>query len=176
MSAGFDVAREIAAAVGSRGRVWHFIRCFAELWASPLMEGDGWSEADIVMEEKCLGIRFPAALRKAYWLFGRREDLTSNQDFLLSPSELCLSESGEVLIFRYENQGCARWGVRLDQPGHPDPPVVWQGTAADGWTGWAPYLDRFSLACLEIILSESLFSGPGLDDNRALDAAAVASC
>jgi hypothetical protein len=52
------------------------------------MEGDGWNEADIVTEAKCLGIRFPAALRRAYQLFGRREDLTSNQDSLLSPSEL----------------------------------------------------------------------------------------
>jgi hypothetical protein len=33
MSAGFDVAREVAAAVDSRVRVWHFIRCFAELLA-----------------------------------------------------------------------------------------------------------------------------------------------
>jgi hypothetical protein len=73
------------------------------------MEGDGWSEADIVTEEECLGIRLPAALREAYGLFGRREDLTSNQDFLFSPGELCLSDGGQVLIFRHENQGCARW-------------------------------------------------------------------
>jgi hypothetical protein len=72
------------------------------------MEGDGWNEADIVTEAKCLGIRFPAALRRAYQLFGRREDLTSNQNSLLSPSELFLSESGRVLIFRRENQVCAR--------------------------------------------------------------------
>jgi hypothetical protein len=175
MSAGFDVAREVAAAVGSRAGAWHFIRRFAELWVSPLVEGDGWGEAAIVTKEKRLGIQFPVALREAYQLFGRREDLTSNQDCLFSPSQLGLSESGQVLIFRQENQACARWGVRLDQPGHPDPPVVWQGGAADGWTGWAPYLGRFSLACLEIILSESLFPGRGLDDNRELDDAAVAS-
>ena len=78
-----------------------------------------------------------------------------------------------MLIFRRETQACARWGVRLDQPGQPDPPVVWQGRSADEWTDWAPYFDRFSLACLEIVLSESLFAGPGLDGNRALDAAAL---
>jgi hypothetical protein len=175
MPAGFDVAREVAAAVGSRERTWHFIRCFAELWVSPLAEGDGWGEADVVLEEQRLGIQFPASLREAYQLFGRREDLTSKQDHLFRSGELRLSEGGEVLIFRRENQACARWGVRLDQPGQPDPPVVWQGRTAGEWTGWAPYFDRFSLACLEIVLSESLFAGPGLDDNRALDAAALAS-
>jgi hypothetical protein len=151
MPAGFDVAREVAAAVGSRERTWHFIRCFAELWVSPLAEGDGWGEADVVLEEQRLGIQFPASLREAYQLFGRREDLTSKQDHLFRSGELRLSESGEVLIFRRENQVCARWGVRLDQPGQPDPPVVWQGRTADEWTGWAPYFDRFSLACLEIV-------------------------
>jgi hypothetical protein len=135
MSPGFDVSSEIAAAIGDRAGVWRFIRDFAGQWLSPLAEDDGWSEADIISAEKRLRVRFPAALREAYGLFGRREDLTSNQDRLLRPGQLCLSGSGQVLIFRWENQGCAQWGVRLDQPGHPDPPVVWEGLGASGGTG-----------------------------------------
>lgn len=170
MPTGFDLAREVATAVGSRAGIWHFIRRFADWWVSPLKDGDGWSEADIALEEDRLGIRFPAALREAYQLFGQRSNLTSNQDCMFGPGELGLSDSGQVLIFRRENQACARWGVRLDQP---DPAVVWQGRSTGEWTDWAPYFDRFSLACLEMVLSESLFTGSGLDDNRALDAAAL---
>jgi hypothetical protein len=176
MSSGFDVGTGVAAAVAGRAGAWQFIRDFARLWRSPLADGDGYSEADISAAQERLGVRFPAALREAYGLFGRREDLTSNQNDLFSPGQLCLA--GEVLVFRREAQWCAEWGVRLDQPGNPDPPVVADGmeggNGPDGMeTGrrpdWTPYLDRFSLACLEIVLSESLFTGVGLSDSKQLD-------
>jgi hypothetical protein len=175
MSPEIDIRAEVAAAVDGRAGVWQFIRDFAGLWRSPLTDGDGYGEAEINAAQERLGVRFPAAVRQAYGLFGRRRDLTSNQDRLLRPEELRLAGSGQVLVFREENQGCARWGVPLHLPGNPDPPVVVEGMVAGHGQAWAPYLDRFSLACLEIVLSESLFTGAGLDDSRQLDDAGVRS-
>jgi len=175
MRHGFDVSAGIAAAAGGRAGAWQFIRDFVRWWRSPLADGDGYDEADIGAAEQRLGVRFPAAVREAYRLLGRRADLTSNQDDLFGPGRLHLDGDGQVLVFRRENQGCARWGVRLDQPGDPDPPVAVQEMADGRGLGWTPYLDRFSLACVEIVLSESLFTGAGLDDNKPLDDAALAS-
>lgn len=145
------------------------------MWRSPLTDDAGYREADISAAEERLGVRFPVAFREAYGLFARRKDLTSNQDVLFRPGELYLSGGGEVFVFRREAQGCAQWGVRLDQPGHPDPPVAVEGMEGGHGKGWTPYMDRFSLACLEIVLWESLFTGPGLDDNKQLDEASVRS-
>jgi hypothetical protein len=90
MSPGLDISAEVAAAVGGRAGVWQFIRDFAGLWRSSLADGDGYGEADINAAEERLGVRFPAAVREAYELFGRRTDLTSNQDRLFRPGELRL--------------------------------------------------------------------------------------
>jgi hypothetical protein len=50
-------------------------------------DGNGYGKADIDAAEERLGVRFPAAVREAYGLFGRRADLTSNQDRQLRPGE-----------------------------------------------------------------------------------------
>jgi hypothetical protein len=89
--------------------------------------------------------------------------------------EAALAGSSQVLVFRRENQWCAQWGVPLHLPSQPDPPVVVEGMVAGHGQGWAPYLDRFSLACLVIVLSESLFTGVGLYDSRQLDDAGISS-
>ncbi|GAA2952239.1 hypothetical protein GCM10010478_61010 [Streptomyces erythrogriseus] len=65
-------------------------------------------------------------------------------------------ECGGVLVFRSENQGCAFWGVRLGDLDQDDPPVFVQARH-----GWVPFLDRVSLACIELVLSETLFGGGG---------------
>lgn len=112
-------------------------------------------------------------MREAYQLLGRRTDLTSNQDDLFGPGQLHL-DGGQVLVFRRENQG-APGEVWLDRPGDPDPPVAAEEAADGHGLGWTPYLDRFSLACMEIVLSGSLFTAAGLDDNKPLDDAALTS-
>jgi hypothetical protein len=115
-------------------------------------------------------------MREAYALFGRRRDLTSLQDRLLDPHELRLDESGEVLVFREENQGVTSWGVPTARLAEPDPPVVfWLDALDHRGRGWRPFLDRFSLACVELVLSEALFADPvELSDDRAIDDGAVA--
>jgi hypothetical protein len=169
MSQEFDISAGVAAAVEGRAGVWQFIQEFARLWRSLLASGDGYSEADISAAQQRLGVRFPAAVAEAYQLFGRRRDLTSNMDRLFRPGELSLAGNGHLLVFRQECQGCARWGVPLHLPGDPDPPVIVEAAEASLGQGWAPYLDRFSLACLEMVLSESLFTGAGLHDSTQLD-------
>jgi hypothetical protein len=166
MSAGFDIGQEVAASLGSRQGAWRF----AESWLTPLADDDGWAEADLQAAEQRLGVQLPAAIREAYALFGRREDLTSVQDWLLGPEELEVDVTGEVLIYRVENQSVAVWGVPLAAIEQSDPPVVVARNFED--VGWEPFLERFSLACEEMVLSESLFSAPvELSDNRELDPA-----
>jgi hypothetical protein len=166
----FDVGKELTVNAGDRTAAWQFIRGFAARWQSPLADSDGWAEADLVDAEARLGFRLPAALREAYQLFGRRDDLTSNQDMLLRPVELRLDDSKEALVFRVGNQNVACWGILLAELDQPDPPVVIRTDMADkDAETWESWLDRFSLACVEIVLSESLFASEDLGDNRELE-------
>jgi hypothetical protein len=172
MSAGFDIGQEVAASLGSRQGAWRFIRRFAESWLTSLSDGDGWVEADLQAAEQRLGVRLPPAIGEAYALFGRRQDLTSVQDQLLDPDELEVDVTGAVLVYRVENQSVVLWGVPLAAMEQSDPPVMVGPNFED--VGWEPFLERFSLACVEMVLSESLHSAPlGLSDNRELDPAAA---
>jgi hypothetical protein len=75
------------------------------------------------------------------------------------------------LIFRVENQWVTQWGVRVNDVDLTDPPVVlWAEEATD--KGWRAVFDRFSLACLEIVLSESML-GNATSASRELDDGAV---
>ncbi|RBQ15810.1 SMI1/KNR4 family protein [Spongiactinospora rosea] len=163
----FEVIRRFPAAMADRAGAWDFIRGFAATWRCPLTEGDGWPEANLDAAEARLGLRLPAALREAYRLLGRRTDLTSLQDVLLSPAQLTVED--QALVFRVENQSVSLWGIPVSHLEQPDPPVVVRmetaDHAAETWNGW---LDRFSHACVEIVLSESLFSCEQLGDNREL--------
>jgi hypothetical protein len=166
----FDVGRELAAGIGGPEDAWRFIRSFAASWRTPLLEDDGVAEAELDAAETRLGLRLPAALREAYRLFGRRTDLTSNQDVLLGPERLTLDEDGQALVFRTENQAVAHWGVPVAELERADPPVAIRvGLADRSAERWEPWLDRFSAACVEIVLSESLFVSEELGDNRALE-------
>ncbi|MFD3882622.1 SMI1/KNR4 family protein [Streptomyces microflavus] len=118
-----------------------------------MADGDGVDQDELKQVEGRLGLSLPAALREAYSLFGRRPELFAQQDPMLPLSEVFVHEDlGGVLCFRSENQGCAFWGVRL---GEADPPVVVQSRA-----GWRPFMDRVSLACVELL-------GPPLSGGHA---------
>lgn len=80
VAGGFDVSRAVGSGLGDRQRVWGFIAEFAAAWARPLSPGDGYSEDVLWAVGERLGVRLPAALREAYLLFGRRSDLTAQQD------------------------------------------------------------------------------------------------
>ncbi|MFB4317586.1 SMI1/KNR4 family protein [Actinomadura sp. 21ATH] len=144
-----------------------FLRRFAADWSTPLSPADGCSEEDLSAAEERLGVRLPASVRDFYKLLGRRPDLTSNQDRLLPPAGLHFDESGQALVFRDENQGCAQWGIPVQDLHLPDPPVVFQLDAPYiAPEPWRPFLDRFSLTAAEIVLSENLFRENAYSDNQ----------
>ncbi|MGW6933173.1 hypothetical protein ACWGE0_24165 [Lentzea sp. NPDC054927] len=149
----FDVAGEAVRAVHDRSAAWRFIEGFAAGWAEPIEAQDGWNRADLAATEDQLGVQLPESLKEALSLFGKRPDLTSNQDRLLTPSELRLD--GDVLVFRDENQWVAAWGTTF---AGDDPEVLIKldllNKAEEHWDRWLP---RFSLACVEMVLSEALF-------------------
>ncbi|WP_433459506.1 hypothetical protein [Micromonospora sp. CA-248212] len=171
----FDPIRLTDAAARGQFAVERFITQFASVWVASSEAGDGYTEAELAAAETALGVRLPAALRTAYRLFGRRDDLTRTQDYLREPPRLYLDDEDRVLVFRTENQNVTWWGVPVHSLHLDDPPVVFRldrlGGAAHGWGRW---FDRLSLACIEMVLSESLMSGEvDLCDNRGLDDAAV---
>ncbi|WP_157851482.1 SMI1/KNR4 family protein [Streptomyces monomycini] len=137
--------------------MWKSIEAFARAWARPLTPADGIPPGEVRKAEQRLGLRLPAALYETYALFGRRQDLTAVQNPLLLPDELLLDPSGELLVFRSENQGCAGWGIPLEKLAHDDPPVsLFSDCLPDA--SWLPYLDRVSSACAELVLSETVMA------------------
>lgn len=144
----FDAAEVMGDGISGRSEAWDFIRAFAAGWHSPLTDGDGVCRQELKQIEDQLGLSLPTALREAYLLFGRRPELFEHQDPMLPPSELFVHEDlGGVLCFRSENQGCACWGVRLRDLGEVDPPVAVQSRE-----GWRPFMDKVSMACVELVL------------------------
>ncbi|WNM32764.1 SMI1/KNR4 family protein [Streptomyces sp. Li-HN-5-11] len=157
MSGGFGVARALDVGMSYRERAWIFIRSFAAAWGDALAEDDGTPGTGLAQAEAMLGCLLPAALQEFYALVGSRPGLVAIQGRLLPSREVFVDDvCGGVLVFRSENQGCAFWGVRLTGLDRDDPPVIVQARH-----GWVPFLDRVSLACVELVLSEALFGGGG---------------
>ncbi|WFE94876.1 hypothetical protein [Micromonospora sp. WMMD987] len=149
---------------GDRHRGWEFVRALTAAFGRPVVEGDGVDPALLAVGEERIGFALPAALHEAYLLFGGRRDLTASQDTLVEPQNLDV-DSDDVLVFRVEAQGCASWGVPVRAIGQDDPPVV-----VDAGDGWVPYADRLSVALVEMVMSEAMFSaGERHVDNRELD-------
>jgi hypothetical protein len=193
----FDVVRA-AGRLDDRASAWQFIREFAASWLRPLSPADGVSDADLDAAQARLGVRLPAAVREAYRMFGRRDDLTDANGTLLSPARLDYDATRRLLVFRAANQGLEYYAVSLADPADDDPPVLvsqpiadiveHSGTLnladvraalaareagidtdaqpADGGIAeenWARFLDRFSLACVDMVLWEALEAGPHAD-------------
>lgn len=138
------------------------------------MAGDGRDDSELRAAEALLGFPLPASLREAYALVGKRNDLTRSQDRLLTPSQVSVDDTGRVLVFRVENQNVAQWGVPLWAVTESDPSVVFRvESARESERAWQPFLDRVSLACVEMVLSEWMFSGELFADNRELDDEAI---
>ncbi|MGW1910143.1 SMI1/KNR4 family protein [Streptomyces sp. NPDC002076] len=161
MPDGPDVSVMLRRGLRTRSQAWDFVRWFADAWMGCRLRGeDGCAEDELAAAEADLGFELPAALREGFALFGRRDDLTRRQDPLVPPSGLYVDDAlTGVLVFRRENQDCAYWGIPLDEIEQPDPPVV-----VESREGWIPFLDRMSLAWVELVLSESLFGADSLYD------------
>jgi hypothetical protein len=172
VNADFDLPGELAAGVRDAAGVWRFIHRFAAAYTRPIGAAEGCSDEELRAAEVRLGVMLPDSLREVYRLVGRRPDLTRAQDILLTPAQLEVDESGGVLVFRVEDQWLAQWGFPLGMVGEADPPVVLRRPAE--WA-WLPFLDRVSLAAVEMVLSEWLFSGGDFYDNLELDQETVAA-
>lgn len=140
-----DFARALASvADGGRDDAWNFLRDYAAWCGRPLTAADGIADTDASL---------PAALREAYALLGRRDDLTGNQDRLLAPGDLRTDDG--FVVFREENQWVCEWGFRRETG---DDPAVYvrTDTADPAGRGWEPFMDRLSHAVVEMVLAETL--------------------
>jgi hypothetical protein len=165
MQGSFQIVQSLTD-LSSRADAWQFIRDFAAEWATPVTDEDGSTQAELDDAEARMGVRLPAAVREAYLLLGRRKDLTSVNGTLWHPDQLDYDQENEVLVFRAAHQGVAFFGVSLtDQD--DDPPVLYYATLMDRESeAWEPFLDRFSVACVDMVLWEAVEAGP-LSDGRA---------
>jgi cell wall assembly regulator SMI1 len=165
----FEVA-EALSGLGDRVAAWRFIRDFAVAWATPISDGDGVSDEELAAAEARLGVRLPVAVREAYRLFGRRTDLTSVNGELWRPDELDYDRDSSVLIFRAAHQRVAYFGVSVADPALEDPPTVMYQTLLDKTQeAWVPFIARFSLACVDMVLWERVEAGEHADGRDQLD-------
>jgi hypothetical protein len=192
----FDVVRGVGT-LTDRAAAWRFIGDFAAGWLRPLGPADGVSDEDLDAAAARLGVRLPAAVREAYRMFGRRDDLTNANGTLLSPARLDYDPTRQLLVFRAANQGVEYYAVSLADPANDDPPVLVSQPIADivehsgtlnladvraalaarqagvepaepeggsfAEENWVRFLDRFSLACVDMVLWEALEAGPNAD-------------
>ncbi|MFE4518504.1 SMI1/KNR4 family protein [Kitasatospora sp. NPDC056783] len=159
----FDFPAAMAESVRSRAGAWALVRGFAAYWGEPLGPGDGFTDAELDAAERRLGLRLPAALREAYRLFGRRADLTSSHDVLLTPEELHVLDG--ALVYRAENQGCMHWGVPLADLDREDPPTVARLDLADkSQERWEPWEECFTTAAVTMAMMEKLLEDVELSD------------
>lgn len=149
----FDPAVE-SGALGDRDGCWTFIRRFTAAWLEPLGPGDGDSCAAIAAVEQRLLVPLPAAVHEAYALFGRRDDLTRNEHGMRRLDQLDFRSPHDphMLVFRVAGQGAFHWGIRLADLHLDDPPVM----VRTDMRGWFRYLERFSLAAVELVLYETV--------------------
>ena len=171
MDEAFDLLEELVSGSRDAAGAWTFVRRFAAACPIPITDGrDGYDASELDAVQQAAGCAWPQVLREAYALFGRRDDLTRCQDRLLEPPQVHVDEPGEILVFRVENQHVAEWGVALAAVAELDPPVLFRtDTPGPAGRSWRPFLDRLSLACVEMILSEWMLSADTFTDNRELD-------
>jgi hypothetical protein len=160
----------------TRDHAWRFIRDFAAAWTTPISDVDGCTDEMLYAAEARLGVRLPAAVREGYGLFGQRKDLTSSHGSLWSPNDLRHDRNHAILVFRATHQDVAHLGVSLTDENGDDPPTyIHASYLHQRQESWEPFIDRFSLACVEIVLWEMVEAGPHSDarDETERDADAL---
>src|SRR4051794_404513 len=93
----------------------------AELF-DPLGPGDGYTEQEVAAAETRLGLRLPRVLREFYLRTGHRNDIPRPKTPLTPPEDLSVEQG--VLVLSEENRTVVLWGVRVEDLGRDDPPVV----------------------------------------------------
>ncbi|MFJ9454981.1 hypothetical protein ACIRST_07875 [Kitasatospora sp. NPDC101447] len=155
MSTTFDLPAELSASLAGPAAAWRFVERFAAHLGAPVEEAHGCTEEELAAAEQRLGLPLPGALREAYGRFGRRFDLFGGQEQWI-PLEDVEVEDG-ILVFMAERYWYWAVGIRLDQAGGDDPPLVTDATPGDPVDAeWEPMADRFSAAFVESVLNGNL--------------------
>ena len=154
----FD-ARQFAARLAEREDRWSLLTDFVAEWHMPLQAGDGYSPKELDAAEQRLGLTLPLALREWYRLIGRREDITSMQNFLVSPEGLGIHKWNGLLVFQCENQQVAEWGFQEADLGLADPPV-WLDDSGLHDTQQEPVQENNMLSefVLQIVVLDTMFN------------------
>lgn len=156
-----NIADVLKPPTGHRDEVWSRIVIVAEAFWGPIEPDHGVALSSLDEAEQRLARTIPLALREGYRLVGAHPNLSS-QDLLLPPDRMSV-DGGTFLRFRVENQGCAEWACRVDEP-TDDPPVHMRVPSG----AWQPDLGPVSAFFLHMVLSEILMSST-LADNGPLD-------
>lgn len=152
-------AQQFAAHLAAREDRWSLLTDFVAEWHTPLQAGDGYSAAELDAAEQRLGLKLPLALREWYQLAGQREDITSMQNFLVSPEELGIHEENGLLVFHCENQQVVEWGVQASDLGLADPPV-WLDDSGLHDTQQEPIQENNTLSefVLQMVVLDTMFN------------------
>ncbi|WP_204012225.1 hypothetical protein [Virgisporangium aurantiacum] len=131
----FDTAKALRQRLDDPAAVWEFLRLFTTAWGLPSGPIAGVDQA-----EDRQGVRLPVALREAYACTG-----------FLDPRGM-YAEDG-ILAFHSADPLITEtaWGIPIAVADQADPPVV-----IDTGSGWRPYLDRLSLACVDLALTAAI--------------------
>ncbi|WP_328472092.1 hypothetical protein OHA21_08960 [Actinoplanes sp. NBC_00393] len=127
---GFDTAGELRSRLGDRSGVWEFLRLFSVAWELPA-------------EPVAADLSSPVALREAYACCG-----------LLDPRGTEVKDGAFVFHWTDPLIADTGWGIPVTALDEPDPSVV-----IDTGSGWQPYLDRLSLACVDLALTAAIEQG-----------------
>ncbi|MEV4513198.1 hypothetical protein AB0K00_30015 [Dactylosporangium sp. NPDC049525] len=128
---GFDTAAALRGRLDERAAVWEFLRLFAAAWDLPVSPAAAPERP---------GLRVPEALREAYAC-----------GTPLDPRGVSVEDG--ILVFHWADPLVTEtaWGIPPHGADLPDPPVV-----IDTGSGWRPYVDRLSLACVDFALTAAL--------------------
>ena len=150
----------------ARADRWHLLSELIEQWHGPSAETQGYSSDEISACEKRLGVTLPAAVKEWYALAGRRSDIWSQQDRLLSLDQIEMQNG--VLVFYVENQAVTFWGMPLGELANDDPPVV---TRDNG--DWLEGCNAVSLFALQMFVYTLQFTACvrlyGLADDKCVE-------
>jgi hypothetical protein len=152
-----------------RAERWRRLSALVAGWFERQPGGDGCTEENLLAAEARLGMPLPAALRDAYLLFGRREELTVTDYSTMLPPERLRVRGGVLFFWEMEEHQIVteEWGIRLVDFPLDDPPVVFldgrgpeKGAApTPAFAGADQGLSRFFLRMsLDVVIHASDYS------------------
>jgi hypothetical protein len=129
------------------------------LYNVPANENYGFSESEIVEQEKQLGIVLPAKLREYYLTLGKHEAINYSHNRLLQPGGEIGFSPDEYLIFYEENQGVVIWGIKKEDLLNPNPPVYGNYSSDEQNPAWYLELPTTEACLLMLAVYNGVLGG-----------------